>query len=236
MFNNVSSSSVHRVSSSSSSYAIHPDIHIKSPSSNPKDALTGALQGNKLIYIGDLHGKLFIPKLIAESAKELKEAGADHLAVEFVKFTDGALLREALHDGKSAVHDFLENSWGKHGSAWLHEVAGALVNAHKAGIYVSGIDRRLAVKEPKTAMEKIQYMKKRLSLNVAWDAAAQREAEAVSAKKSIIWGGAGHFTNSKNESPKDMRPGLVISFDLSGNGRNKINDTDQHSHIVIAGE
>jgi hypothetical protein len=33
-----------------------------------------------------------------------------------------------------------------------------------------------------------------------------------------------------------MRPGLVISFDLTGRGSSRINDADEHSHIVIAGE
>ncbi|KFF82150.1 hypothetical protein [Pseudomonas syringae] len=237
MLNRISSSSpTSYVSSGSSSAGINPSINVRPPRGGPVDTLVGAASDNNLVYIGDEHGKLFIPKLITESAAKLKNTGVDHLAVEFVKHSDGAAFREALSDGKSAVKHFLEASWGRHGDAWLDKVSEALCSAHRAGIYVSGIDRRMAIDQPKTPMQKILYMKKRLALNVAWDAAASREASAVCANKSIVWGGAGHFSNSKTDGPKDMRPGLVISFDLTGRGSSRINDADEHSHIVIAGE
>lgn len=235
MLNRISSSSpTHYVSSSSSSASVNPSINVRSPRGGPVDVLVGAASDNNLVYIGDEHGNLFIPKLIAESAAKLKNSGVDHLAVEFVKYSDGAAFREALSDGESAVKNFLEASWGRHGDAWLDKVSEALCSAHRAGIYISGIDRKMAIEQPRTAMQKILYMKKRLALNGAWDAAASREASAVCASKSIVWGGAGHFSNSKNDGPKDMRPGLVISFDLTGSGSSRINNENDHSHIVIA--
>ncbi len=45
----------------------------------------------------------------------------------------------------------------------------------------------MVVEQPKTTMQKILYMKKRLALNAAWDAAAAREASAVCANKSMVW-------------------------------------------------
>ncbi|MCF5805922.1 Type III secretion system effector HopBA1 [Pseudomonas coronafaciens] len=211
-------------------------MNVRPPRGGPVDSLVGAASDNKLVYIGDEHGEVFIPKLIAESAKKLKNAGVDHLAVEFVKHSDGAAFREALSYGKSAVNNFLEASWGQHGDAWLDKVSEALCCAHGAGIHVSVVDRKMVVEQPKTAMQKILYMKKRLALNAAWDATAAREASAVCANKSMVWGGAGHFSNSKIDGLKDMRPGLVISFDLTGSGFSRINDADEHSHIVISGE
>ena len=218
----------------SGSARIHPDIVIKPPKSDPVQALANLFRDNKLAYLGDVHGQHFIPDFVGQAIPELKKAGVDLLAVEFVKYSENALFREALAGGKEAIKNFIMNAWSKHGEAWVDKVAGALYEAHKAGIAVAGIDRHIPGAAPKTPMEAIKYMNKRLALNIAWNAAAEKEERAIGARKTLVWGGGGHFHHSREQGPKDMRPGPVVSFNAADKATGcALNDKDDNSHLVI---
>ncbi|MCU7369286.1 Type III secretion system effector HopBA1 [Pantoea stewartii] len=217
------------------SISMDPKIKINTPVNDPVLALANLFQDNDLVYVGDTHGKLAIPDFIGQSIQELKKAGVDLLAVEFVKYKDNALFRETLEHGKDAIKDFLMNAWSKHGEAWVDKVASAIYEAHTAGIAVSGFDRHIPGNTPTTPLEAIRYMNKRLALNVAWDAATQNEERAIGARKTLLWGGATHFHHSREKGPKDMRPGPVISFDISSDNvvGCSLNDKNDNSHLVI---
>ena len=124
---------------------IHPDIKIRSPVNDPVKMLATLCKDNKVTYLGDVHGQCFVPELVGKSAKDLKRAGVDLLAIEFVKYSDNAAFREALAGGKSAIKNFIFNAWAPaHGEAWVDSIASAIVEAHNAGITVAGIDRHMA--------------------------------------------------------------------------------------------
>lgn len=124
---------------------IHPDIKIRSPVNDPVKMLATLCKDNKVTYLGDVHGQCFVPELVGKSAKDLKRAGVDLLAIEFVKYSDNAAFREALAGGKSAIKNFIFNAWAPaHGEAWVDSIASAIAEAHNAGITVAGIDRHMA--------------------------------------------------------------------------------------------
>ncbi|VEB95666.1 Uncharacterised protein [Cedecea lapagei] len=234
MFSAVGQSSRVQPATLSASARIHPDIKIKPPVNDAVQALADLFHDNKLAYLGDLHGQHAIPDFVRHAIPELKKAGVELLAVEFVKYSDNALFREALAHGKEATKNFIMNAWSKHGEAWVDKVAGALYEAHKAGIAVAGIDRHIAGAAPKTPMEAIRYMNKRLALNGAWNAATEKEERAIGARKTLVWGGGGHFHHSREQGPKDMRPGPVVAFSASEQGTGcSLNDKDDNSHLVI---
>ncbi|WNJ80399.1 Type III secretion system effector HopBA1 [Cedecea neteri] len=234
MFSAVGQSNRVQPAALNASGRIHPDIKIKPPVNDPVQALANLFRDNKLAYLGDVHGQLAIPEFVGHAIPELKKAGVDLLAVEFVKYSDNALFREALAHGKEATKNFIMNAWSKHGEAWVDKVAGALYEAHKAGISVAGIDRHIPGAAPKTPMEAIKYMNKRLALNIAWNAAAEKEERAIGARKTLVWGGGGHFHHSREQGPKDMRPGPVVSFDSSDKAPGcSLNQKDDNSHLVI---
>ncbi|MRT03424.1 Type III secretion system effector HopBA1 [Ewingella americana] len=214
---------------------IHPFIKIRPPVNDPVKMLATLCKDNKVTYLGDVHGQCFIPELVGRSAKELKQAGVDLLAIEFVKFSDNAAFREALAGGKNAIKDFIYNAWAPtHGEAWVESIASALAEVHNAGIAVAGIDRHMAGGAPKNPMEAISYMNRRLALNIAWNAAAEREERAIGASKTLVWAGTGHFVNSFENGPKDMRPGPVVAFANTQGGTGcSLNDRDDNSHVLI---
>lgn len=213
---------------------IHPFIKIRPPVNDPVKMLATLCKDNKVTYLGDVHGQCFIPELVGRSAKELKQAGVDLLAIEFVKYSDNAAFREALAGGKNAIKNFIYNAWAPtQGGAWVDSIASALAEVHNAGIAVAGIDRHMAGGAPKNPMEAISYMNKRLALNIAWNAAAERGARDWCVK-NLDLGGTGHFMNSVENGPKDMRPGPVVAFASSqGPVGCSLNNKDDNSHILI---
>lgn len=215
--------------------SIHPDIKIRPLVNDPVKMLATLCKDNKVTYLGDVHGQCFIPELVGKSAKDLKQAGVGLLAIEFVKFSDNAAFREALAGGKNAIKNFIFNAWAPtHGEAWVDSIASAISEAHNAGIAVAGIDRHMAGGVPKNPLEAITYMNKRLALNIAWNAAAEREERAIGASKTLVWAGTGHFHNSIENGPKDMRPGPVVAFANSqGPVGCSLNNQDANSHVLI---
>ncbi|EXU76068.1 hypothetical protein [Erwinia mallotivora] len=228
--NRIQSSQVNASTSIDSNIKINPSVN------DPVYALANLFQDSKLVYLGDTHGKLAIPEFVGHAIPELKRAGVDLLAVEFVKYRDNALFREALDHGKTAVKNLIMNAWSKHGEEWVDKVAGALHKAHEAGIALAGIDRHIPGDTPKKPLDAIKYLNKRLALNAVWDAATEKEERAIGAFKTLVWGGATHFRHSREQGPKDMRPGPVISFNVSSANENagcSLNDKDDNSHLVI---